>query len=159
MYKQSWFLVGGLTLANLVAQQVVALPKDTAPKDLGHRLLPVLPWWTADVPLGITLMLLASGRFQGVRWHDLARSCVWTYAWRLCTITCTLLPPPPGLECPWGQGGLLFSGHTATVALVARHTSTTWMWVVVLAQGVLSIAARQHYTSDVLCALAIACKA
>jgi hypothetical protein len=120
------------------------------PDILLHR-LPVLPYWVPEL-----FMLAAVARAFTDRDRLAQFLAVTTPAMLFrALVICTTFYPTP-LLCPphWGYGAndLMFSGHTVMLFAAAR---ARWEYVVAALGALSIIAARHHYTSDVVVAVGL----
>jgi len=146
-------------------------------RDLGHYLIPSLRetfgeeraeyvWWLGTLPLElffavIVVVILVTGK--GIR---LAMCLYAMYALHWLFLHATTLPPPDDIVWRFPPGvftlgkpyatDLWFSGHTANAFVIALATRgrAWWLrsgaWLGVAFEIVLVLAARTHYTIDVL---------
>ena len=182
MYSAAYiaFLIGtGLTALGVAAWLPSRLARDHAPMapplpDVVHafRPLPRLHVHTPDVLLIFCLVVSLLLLFLGSPGRDaehkivgyIRRACL-CFVLRCATASMTVVPAVlPNMSGALGGHDLMFSGHTITFAAIADCWSATgvvpwpvcacvkWLFPWTLVLG------RQHYTSDVLVAMAIWCR-
>lgn len=109
--------------------------------------LPIIPYWVPETITGaMVLNVLSSSHALTFLQTSLPVFCM-----RAAIICCTYYPTPMLLRPHFGQSAydLMFSGHT-TMLFSAAYSVPTYA---VASLGALSIvAARQHYTADVVVA-------
>ena len=120
--------------------------------DVLHDRCPPLPVYLPDILLALTsLYVIWLDEFSGLQVEKVV-ACL---AIRAFTCSATRLPTPVPKE-PWrSQHDLMFSGHTVCFMALADVINGTFGAVVRWVFPVTLILARQHYTSDVLVAMAI----
>ncbi len=144
-----------------------------------------MPRWAADVFLGVVavfallrILFIPMPNGQS-RWEVLIRfGFVWGTMWylRACTVGLTRFPrldaddPMPEYHGVWSdmwgmaRADFMFSGHAQTMTLCGlfvsyytfRHLYSQLMWVLVLAGYWAVLAARIHYSADVVVAIIVA---
>lgn len=118
----------------------------------GTFALPVVAHWWPDVVLLVLAVLLFCQKEQ--RLHNFFDVCTPAMALR-ALVVCTTFYPTPLIRPPhmgYGAYDMMFSGHTVLMLSAAR-TGTEYA-IATVGMGLI-LAARQHYTADVVVAAAI----
>lgn len=145
--------------------------------DFGHAVVPSLRatfgerraeyvWWLVTLPLELFFGLIAASVLVTGRGVRLAVCLYAMYALHWLFLHATTLPPPDDIVWRFPPGvfmmskpfpnDLWFSGHTANALVIAlaTHDRATWIrvlaWTAVPFEMLLVLAARTHYTIDVI---------
>jgi len=122
--------------------------------DLGHVVLPRIPIWAPDAYLNVTLAVLWLNRNHLPGLTAALPAATLSLAIRAATIHLTLLPSPlPPTTPAWvGTHDLMFSGHTICFCAAGHALGVSWLAAV---GALVIIAARTHYTIDVMMAMLV----
>lgn len=131
--------------------------------DVGHNVLPQIPFLSSDCCLYVTMFLGAINRYIFTRRYF--NILAFLYFARSATILLTVLPNPLKEPCTCRMMGycndFIYSGHTV-VHIVTSYFIGGWVWPMwPILCSLVTIASRAHYTVDVwlpwvlFCALTI----
>jgi len=146
----------GSFLANRICNKRAKLIKHTSLPDVLHQLIKPIPHYVPDILLVLSLLGLI---FQKLNWGsitdtiDYSAKCLMI---RSLTTIVTTIPSCVPDDTLTGKYDLMFSGHTILFQAIANLYELQFMsFIIKWIFPFTLVLARQHYTNDVVVAMAV----